>query len=234
MSTATTVSRTPSAWRLGTVNIKPAVLICLATVFAQFALNALIAIVFRASNDRAPENVSLTALNAAFIMGIFLVVGGINQAISYMRAGALSGAPRRTLALASYVISVVFIALGSVIWWVLILIQPYLFFLPKTVYTPGVEIWLLVVVFWITCDAAGRLGANVFRHRGGGWGVAIATFVGAVTVAVPSAWLSLTLIHKAGVTGPMHPSFWLMGIIPLAVVIANWRLTLTGRLRRLN
>jgi hypothetical protein len=167
-------------------------------------------------------------------MGIFLVVGGINQAISYMRAGSLSGAPRRTLALASYVISVVFIALGSVIWWVLILIQPYLFFLPKTVYTPGVEIWLLVVVFWITCDAAGRLGANVFRHRGGGWGVAIATFVGAVTVAVPSAWLSLTLIHKAGVTGPMHPSFWLMGIIPLAVVIANWRLTLTGRLRRLN
>ena len=33
MSTATTVSRTPSAWRLGTVNIKPAVIICLATVF---------------------------------------------------------------------------------------------------------------------------------------------------------------------------------------------------------
>ena len=197
MSTATTVSRTPSAWRLGTVSIKPAVLICLGTITAQFVLNALIAIVFHASNDRAPENVSLAALNAAFVMGIFLVVGGINQPISYMRAGALSGAPRRTLALASYVISVVFIALGSVIWWVLILIQPYLFFLPKTVYTPGVDTWLLVVVFWVTCDAAGRLGANVFRHRGGGWGVAIASFVGAVTVAVPAAWLSLTLIHKA-------------------------------------
>ena len=234
MSTATTVSRTPSAWRLGTVNIKPAVLICLATVFAQFALNALIAIVFHASNDRAPENVSLAALNAAFIMGIFLVVGGINQPISYMRAGALSGAPRRTLALASYVISAVFIALGSVIWWVLILIQPYLFFLPKTVYTPGVDTWLLVVVFWITCDAAGRLGANVFRRRGGGWRVAIASFVGAVTVAVPAAWLPLTLIHKAGVTGPMPPSLWLLGIIPLVVVIANWRLTLTGRIRGLN
>ena len=41
MSTATTVSRTPSAWRLGMVNIKPAVISCLATVFAQFALNAL-------------------------------------------------------------------------------------------------------------------------------------------------------------------------------------------------
>ena len=108
MSTATTVSRPPSAWRLGMVNIKPAVVLCLATVFAQFALNALIAIVFHASNDRAPENVSLVALNAAFIMGIFLVVAGINQAISYMRAGALSGAPRRTLALASYVISAVF------------------------------------------------------------------------------------------------------------------------------
>ena len=202
MSTATTVSRTPSAWRLGTVSIKPAVLICLGTIAAQFALNALIAIVFHASNDRAPEKVSLAALNAAFVMGIFLVVAGINQPISYMRAGALSGAPRRTLALASYVISAVFIALGSVIWWVLILIQPYLFFLPKTVYTPGVDIWFLVVV--------------------------------AVTVAVPAAWLSLTLIHKAGVTGPMHPSFWLMGIIPLAVVIANWRLTATGRIRRLN
>ena len=234
MSTATTVSRTPSAWRLGMVNIKPAVISCLATVFAQFALNALIAIVFHASNDRAPENVSLVALNAAFIMGIFLVVAGINQAISYMRAGALSGAPRRTLALASYVISAVFIALGSVIWWVLILIQPYLFFLPKTVYTPGVDTWLLVVVFWITCDAAGRLGANVFRRRGGGWRVAIASFVGALTVAVPAAWLPLTLIHKAGVTGPMPPSLWLLGIIPLVVVIANWRLTLTGRIRGLN
>lgn len=87
MSTATTVSRTPSAWRLGMVNIKPAVISCLATVFAQFALNTLIAIVFHASSDRAPENVSLVALNAAFIMGIFLVVAGINQAISYMRAG---------------------------------------------------------------------------------------------------------------------------------------------------
>ena len=41
-------------------------------------------------------------------------------------------------------------------------------------------------------------------------------------------------MDKAGVAGPMHPSFWLMGIIPLAVVIANWRLALTGRLRRLN
>ena len=59
-------------------------------------------------------------------MGIFLIVAGINQTISYMGAGSLSGAPRRTLALSSYVISVVLIALGSVIWWVLILIQPYL------------------------------------------------------------------------------------------------------------
>ena len=234
MSTATTVSRTPSAWRLGTVSIKPAVLICLGTIAAQFALNALIAIVFHASNDRAPEKVSLAALNAAFVMGIFLVVAGINQPISYMRAGALSGAPRRTLALASYVTSVVCIAMGSIIWWVLILVRPYLFFMPKTVYTPGVDTWLLVVVFWITCDAAGRLGANVFRRRGGGWRVAIASFVGALTVAVPAAWLPLTLIHKAGVTGPMPPSLWLLGIIPLVVVIANWRLTLTGRIRGLN
>jgi hypothetical protein len=167
-------------------------------------------------------------------VGIVLVVAGVNQTISYMRAGSLSGAPRRTLALASYVTSVVCIALGSIIWWVLILVRPYLFFMPKTVYTPGVDTWLLVVVFWITCDAAGRLGANVFRRRGGGWRVAIASFVGAVTVAVPAAWLPLTLIHKAGVTGPMPPSLWLLGIIPLVVVIANWRLTLTGRIRGLN
>jgi len=234
MSPATTVSRTPSAWCLGTVSIRPAVIICLATVFAQFALNALIAGFFYVTRGRSSENIYMAALNSALVMGIFLIVAGINQTISYMRAGSLSGAPRRTLALSSYVISAVLIALGSVIWWVLVLIQPYLFFMPKTVYTPGVDTWLLVVVFWITCDAAGRLGANVFRHRGGGWGVAFACFVGAVTVAVPAAWLSLTLVHKAGVTGPMHPSFWLMGIIPLAVVIANWRLTLTGRIRRLN
>ena len=55
MSTATSVSRTPSARQLGTVNIKPAVLICLGTIAAQFVLNALIAIVFHASNDRVPE-----------------------------------------------------------------------------------------------------------------------------------------------------------------------------------
>lgn len=234
MSTATTVSRTPSAWRLGTVSIKPAVLICLGAIAAQFALNALIAIVFRASSDRAPENVSLTALNAAFVMGIFLVVGGINQAISYMRAGALSGAPRRTLALGSYVISVVFIALGSVIWWVLILIQPYLTFMTTSTITTGVDTWLIIVAVWIACDAAARFGSNVFRHRGGGWEVAVAVVVGAVTVAVPSAWLILTLMDKAGVAGPMPAGLWFLGIIPLAVVIANWRLTSTGRIRRLN
>ncbi len=86
-----------------------------------------------------------------------------------MRAGSLSGAPRRTLALASYVTSVVCIAMGSIIWWVLILVRPYLFFAAeKTVYTPGVDTWLLVVVFVaITCDAAGRLGGVFRRAR---WG----------------------------------------------------------------
>lgn len=234
MSTATTVSRAPSAWRLGMVSIKPAVIVCLGTVFAQFALNALIAMFFYVTRGRSSENVYMAALNSALVMAIFLLVAGINQTISYMRAGSLSGAPRRTLALSSYVISVVFIALGSVIWWLLILIQPYLFFMSTATYTSGVDIWLIVLAFWIACDAAARFGSNVFRHRGGGWEVAIAIIVGAVTVAVPTVWLVLTLIHKVGVTGPMHPSFWLMGIIPLAVVIANWRLTATGRLRRLN
>lgn len=234
MSPATTVSRTPSAWCLGTVSIRPAVIICLATVFAQFALNALIAGFFYVTRGRSSENIYMAALNSALVMGIFLIVAGINQTISYMRAGSLSGAPRRTLALSSYVISAVLIALGSVIWWVLILIQPYLTFMTTSTITTGVDTWLIIVAVWIACDAAARLGSNVFRHRGGGWEVAIAVVVGVVTVAVPSAWLILTLMDKAGVAGPMHPSFWLMGIIPLAVVIANWRLALTGRLRRLN
>lgn len=234
MSAATTVSHTPSAWRLGTVSIRPAVIICLATVFAQFALNALIAGFFYVTRGRSSENIYMAALNSALVMGIFLIVAGINQTISYMRAGSLSGAPRRTLALSSYVISAVLIALGSVIWWVLILIQPYLTFMTTSTITTGVDTWLIIVAVWIACDAAARLGSNVFRHRGGGWEVAIAVVVGVVTVAVPSAWLILTLMDKAGVAGPMHPSFWLMGIIPLAVVIANWRLALTGRLRRLN
>ena len=234
MSPATTVSRTPSAWCLGTVSIRPAVIICLATVFAQFALNALIAGFFYVTRGRSSENIYMAALNSALVMGIYLIVAGINQTISYMRAGSLSGAPRRTLALSSYVISAVLIALGSVIWWVLILIQPYLTFMTTSTITTGVDTWLIIVAVWIACDAAARLGSNVFRHRGGGWEVAIAVVVGVVTVAVPSAWLILTLMDKAGVAGPMHPSFWLMGIIPLAVVIANWRLALTGRLRRLN
>ena len=234
MSTATTVSRTPSAWHLGTVNIKPAVLICLATVFAQFALNALIAGFFYVTRGRSSENIYMAALNSALIMGIFLIVAGINQTISYMRAGSLSGAPRRTLALSSYVISAVLIALGSVIWWVLILIQPYLTFMTTSAITTGVDTWLIIVAVWIACDAAARFGSNVFRHRGGGWEVAIAVVVGAVTVAVPSTWLILTLMDKAGVAGPMPAGLWFLGIIPLAVVIANWRLTSTGRIRRLN
>ena len=165
MSTATTVSRAPSAWRLGMVSIKPAVIVCLGTVFAQFALNALIAMFFYVTRGRSSENVYMAALNSALVMAIFLLVAGINQTISYMRAGSLSGAPRRTLALSSYVISVVFIALGSVIWWLLILIQPYLFFMSTATYTSGVDIWLIVLAFWIACDAAARFGSNVFRHR---------------------------------------------------------------------
>ena len=57
MSTATTVSRAPSAWRLGMVSIKPAVIVCLGTVFAQFALNALIAMFFYVTRGRSSENV---------------------------------------------------------------------------------------------------------------------------------------------------------------------------------
>ena len=71
MSAATTVSHTPSAWRLGTVNIKPAVIICLATVFAQFALNALIAGFFYVTRGRSSENIYMAALNSALVMGIF-------------------------------------------------------------------------------------------------------------------------------------------------------------------
>ena len=170
MSTATTVSRTPSAWCLGTVSIRPAVIICLATVFAQFALNALIAGFFYVTRGRSSENIYMAALNSALVMGIFLIVAGINQTISYMRAGSLSGAPRRTLALSSYVISAVLIALGSVIWWVLILIQPYLTFMTTSTITTGVDTWLIIVAVWIACDAAARLGSNVFRHRRRGMG----------------------------------------------------------------
>ena len=157
MSAATTVSHTPSAWRLGTVNIKPAVIICLATVFAQFALNALIAGFFYVTRGRSSENIYMAAFNSALVMGIFLIVAGINQTISYMRAGSLSGAPRRTLALSSYVISAVLIALGSVIWWVLILIQPYLTFMTtSTAYRPG------CVGFWAVfrCYKAERWGLD--------------------------------------------------------------------------
>ena len=116
----------------------------------------------------------------------------------------------------------------------LILIQPYLTFMTTSAITTGVDTWLIIVAVWIACDAAARFGSNVFRHRGGGWEVAIAVVVGAVTVAVPSTWLILTLMDKAGVAGPMPAGLWFLGIIPLAVVIANWRLTSTGRIRRLN
>lgn len=237
MSTATTVSRAPSAWRLGMVSIKPAVIVCLGTVFAQFALNALIAMFFYVTRGRSSENVYMAALNSALVMAIFLLVAGINQTISYMRAGSLSGAPRRTLALSSYVISVVFIALGSVIWWLLILIQPYLFFMSTATYTSGVDIWLIVVAFWIACDGAGRLIGVVSRHANGPWeytlGFILAIPLGLAAIAAPVTWLVLTLVHKSGYLPPMHLGFWFLGLVTLAVLAAGWRLTTTGRLRRL-
>lgn len=65
-------------------------------------------------------------------------------------------------------------------------------------------------------------------------GIIVATVLGLAGIAGPVTWLVLTLVHKSGYLPPMHPAFWLLGLLTLAVAAAGWHLTSTGRIRRLN
>ena len=238
MSTAPTVSSQPSIWRLGMVDWRFAFGVYASVIVGQFVINSTVSAIMYATSDDFSQHVDQAAVNSAFSTAIYILIAQIITTTTDLRAASLSGASRRTLALSTYVLSGVVIAIASVIWWALALAQTHIFFLGSLEYPLGVDSWLIVVVAWIACDGAGRLIGAASRHGRGPWavalGVIVATVLGLAGIAGPVTWLVLTLTHKAGVTAPMHPAFWLLGLITLAVTAAGWRLTLTGRLRRLN
>ena len=238
MSTAPTVSSQPSIWRLGMVDWRFAFGVYASVVVGQFLINSTVSAIMYATSDDFSQHVDQAAVNAAFTTGIYLLITRIITTTTYLRAASLSGASRRTLALSTYVLSAVVIAIASVIWWVLALTQTHIFCLGSLEYPLGVDSWLIVVAAWIACDGAGRLIGAASRHGRSPWtvalGIIVATVLGLAGIAGPVTWLVLTLIHKSGYLPPMHPAFWLLGLLTLAVAAAGWRLTLTGRLRRLN
>ena len=223
MSTAPTVSSQPSIWRLGMVDWRFAFGVYASVIVGQFAINSTVSAIMYATSDDFSQHVDQAAVNAAFSTAIYILIAQIITTTTDLRAASLSGASRRTLALSTYVLSAVVIAIASVIWWVLALAQTHMFFLGSLEYPLGVDSWLIVVVAWIACDGAGRLIGAASRHG-----------LGLAGIAGPVTWLVLTLVHKSGYLPPMHPAFWLLGLITLAVTAAGWRLTLTGRIRRLN
>ncbi len=210
MSTAPTVSSQPSIWRLGMVDWRFAFGVYASVVVGQFLINSTVSAIMYATSDDFSGHVDQAAVNAGFSTGI----------------------------LSTYVLSAVVIAIASVIWWVLALAQTHIFFLGSLEYPLGVDSWLIVVVAWIACDGAGRLIGAASRHGRGPWTVAlniiVATVLGLAGIAGPVTWLVLTLVHKSGYLPPMHPAFWLLGLLTFAVAAAGWHLTSTGRIRRLN
>lgn len=237
MNTTPIFSSQPSIWRLGMVDWRFAFGVYAAVVVGQFLINSTVSAIMYAASDDFSGHVDQSALNAAFSTGIYIFIAAIITTTMHLRAASLSGASRRTLALSTYVHSGVVIAIASVIWWVLALTQMHIFFLGSLAYPLGVDSWLIIVIAWIACDGAGRLIGAASRHGRSPWAVAfgiiVAAVLGVAGIAGPVTWLVLTLIHKSGYLPPMHPGFWFLGLVTLAVLVAGWRLTLTGRLRRL-
>ena len=238
MSTTPTVSSQPSIWRLGMVDWRFAFGVYASVIVGQFVINSTVSAIMYATSDDFSGHVDQAAVNSAFSTAIYILIAQIITTTTDLRAASLSGASRRTLALSTYVLSAVIIAIASVIWWVLALAQTHIFFLGSLEYPLGVDSWLIVVVAWIACDGAGRLIGAASRHGRGPWTVAlniiVATVLGLAGIAGPVTWLVLTLVHKSGYLPPMHPAFWLLGLLTLAVAAAGWHLTSTGRIRRLN
>ena len=154
-----------------------------------------------------------------------------------MRASALSGGSRPVLTAASYVHSIVVIGLGSLIWWLLIAIHPLLFVMGRESFPLGVDSWIFVLVAWVACDGAGRFIGGLSRCIGSTWKRAFVLMVaiplGICAIGAPVTWLVLTLVHKSGYLPPMHPAFYLLGLISLIVVVSGWPLTASGHIRRI-
>ena len=146
MSTAPTVSSQPSIWRLGMVDWRFAFGVYASVIVGQFAINSTVSAIMYATSDDFSQHVDQAAVNAAFSTAIYILIAQIITTTTDLRAASLSGASRRTLALSTYVLSAVVIAIASVIWWVLALTQTHIFFLGSLGYPLGVDSWLIVVI----------------------------------------------------------------------------------------
>ena len=101
----------------------------------------------------------------------------------------------------------------------------------------GIDSWIYVVLTWVACDGAGRFIGGLSRCIGSTWKRAFVLMVaiplGICAIGAPVTWLVLTLVHKSGYLPPMHPAFYLLGLISLIVVVSGWPLTASGHIRRI-
>lgn len=239
MSTATPdlITSSPSPLRVGLVGWRFTVVLYLLIESFQFLVNFLVNGIVYLSVPDVTEQAEQAATNSAFVTGVFLFVCGVLSATVNMRASALSGGSRPVLTAASYVHSIVIIGLGSLIWWLLIAIHPALFVMGRESFPLGIDSWIYVVLAWVACDGAGRFIGGLSRCIGSTWNRAFVLMVaiplGICAIGAPVTWLVLTLVHKSGYLPPMHPAFYLLGLISLTVVASGWPLTASGHIRRI-
>ncbi|WP_048728696.1 hypothetical protein [Kytococcus sedentarius] len=239
MSTATPdlITSSPSPLRVGLVGWRFTVVLYLLIVSFQFLVNFVVNGIVYLSVPDVTEQAEQAATNSAFVTGVFLFVCGVVSATVNMRASALSGGSRPVLTAASYVHSIVIIGLGSLIWWLLIAIHPALFVMGRDSFPLGIDSWIYVVLTWVACDGAGRFIGGLSRCIGSTWKRAFVLMVaiplGICAIGAPITWLVLTLVHKSGYLPPMHPAFYLLGLISLIVVVSGWPLTASGHIRRI-
>ena len=239
MSTATPdlITSSPSPLRVGLVGWRFTVVLYLLIVSFQFLVNFLVNGIVYLSVPDVTEQAEQAATNSAFVTGVFLFVCGVLSATVNMRASALSGGSRPVLTAASYVHSIVIIGLGSLIWWLLIAIHPALFVMGRESFPLGIDSWIYVVLAWVACDGAGRFIGGLSRCIGSTWKRAFVLMVaiplGICAIGAPVTWLVLPLVHKSGYLPPMHPAFYLLGLISLIVVVSGWPLTASGHIRRI-
>ena len=239
MSTATPdlITSSPSPLRVGLVGWRFTVVLYLLIVSFQFLVNFLVNGIVYLSVSDVTEQVEQAATNSAFVTGVFLFVCGVLSATVNMRASALSGGSRPVLTAASYVHSVLIIVLGSLLWWLLIALHPALFVMGRESFPLGIDSWIYVVLAWVACDGAGRFIGGLSRCIGSTWKRAFVLMVaiplGICAIGAPVTWLVLTLVHKSGYLPPMHPAFYLLGLISLIVVVSGWPLTASGHIRRI-
>lgn len=239
MSTANPdlITSSPSPLRVGLVGWRFIVVLYLLIVSFQFLVNFVVNGIVYLSVSDVTEQAEQAATNSAFVTGVFLFVCGVLSATVNMRASALSGGSRPVLTAASYVHSIVIIGLGSLIWWLLIAIHPALFVMGRESFPLGIDSWIYVVLAWVACDGAGRFIGGLSRCIGSTWKRAFVLMVaiplGICAIGAPVTWLVLTLVHKSGYLPPMHPAFYLLGLISLIVVVSGWPLTASGHIRRI-